>query len=156
MHKFGYNVDRDSKGTVFYQKYYIDIRLHIYRQFGVDISLTASYQNRELEVVLKVSEDISIVRRYAIDTKLDLSASHLYSVIVTSDEYMLLKGTRVSDHVELYYKNEPQDVSININSSFRTNRHEDVTITEVNSKYFIVFNKAKIDKLATKNWYHVL
>ena len=29
MHKFGYNVDRDSKGTVFYQKYYIDIRLYI-------------------------------------------------------------------------------------------------------------------------------
>ena len=108
---------------------------------------------------MKVSEDISIVRRYSIDTKLDLSASHLYSVIITSDEYTLLKGTRVSDHVELYYKTEPQDVSININSRysrFRINRHEDMSIIEVNPKYFIVFNKVKIDKFSIKNRYHIL
>jgi len=159
MLNFGYNIDRDIGGTVFYQKYYIDIRLHVDKRFGGDISLFASYQNGEIEVLFKISEDINIVRRYAIDAKLDLSASHLYSVIITSDEYTLLKGTRVSDHIELYYKTEPQDVTININSRysrFRINRHEDVTITEVNSKYFIVFNKAKIDKFSTKNWYHLM
>ncbi len=156
MNKFGYNVDRDSRGTVFYNKYYIEIGLYINKRFGGNISLTASYQNWELEVVLKVSKSINITRRYTVDTKLDLSASRLYSVITTSDEYALLKGARVSHHVELYYKNEPQDTLININSDFRINRHEDISIIEVKSKYFIIFNKAKIDKLSTKSRYHVL
>jgi hypothetical protein len=156
MIKFGYNIDRDIGGTVFYQKYYIDIRLHVDKRFGGDISLTASYQNRELEVVLKVSEDISIVRRYAIDTKLDLAASHLYSVIVTSGEYTLLKGARDSNHVELYYKTEPQNTDININSSFEINRYEPISIIEVDSKYFVVFNRSKTDKFSAQNWYHVL
>ena len=156
MHKFGYNVDRDSRGTVFYQKYYIHIRLYIDKRFGGDISLTVSYENWEIEVVLKVSKGVSITRRYTIDAKLDLSASHLYSVIVTSDEYTLLKGTRVSDHVELYYKTEPQDVSININSRLRINRHEDISIIEANSKYFILFNKARIGKFLAKSRHHIL
>ena len=156
MLKFGYNIDRDIGGTVFYQKYYIDIRLHVDKRFGGDISLVASYQNGELEVLLKISEDINIVRRYAIDAKLDLSASHLYSVIITSDKYTLLKSTRVSHHIELYYKNEPEDVIININSRFRINRHEDMSIIEINPKYFIVFNKTRIDKFSTKNWYHLM
>jgi hypothetical protein len=156
MLNFGYNIDRDSRGTVFYQKYYIDISLYIDKRFGGDISLTASYQNLELEVVLKVSEEINIVRRYAIDAKLDLSTSHLYSVIVTSGEYTLLKSARVSHQAELYYKTEPQNTHININLGFKINRHEDISIIEADSKYFVVFNRLKTYKIPSQNWYHVL
>jgi len=153
---FGHKISKDNSGTVFYQQYYLDIRLEADRRLAGEIAFTAIYQNRELEIVLKVSEDTSIVRRYSVDAKLDFSPSHLYSVIISSDEYTLVRDTRVSYHIELYYKSVSQESYININADLRINWYEDFSIIEAGSKYFIMFNKVKDHKILTNKWHHVL
>ena len=127
------NIDNSIVNLVFYDRCVVNISLSFEntktsskRRLKDAISIVAVYQDNELTVSLQINSNIKIEtpshdynidfnsitviisNNYKMDNRYNISQSHLYSVIVSTSDYTIIRETNISPNTfVLYYKNKP-------------------------------------------------
>ena len=127
------NINNSIANLVFYDRCVVNISLSFKntktssaKTLKDAISIVAVYQNNELTVSLQINSNIKIEtpshnyevdfgsitvlisNNYKVDNKYDISQSQLYSVIVSTSDYTIIRETNISPNTfALYYKNKP-------------------------------------------------
>ena len=127
------NIDNSIANLVFYDRCVVNISLSFENTKTSSkntikdaISIVAVYQNNKLTVSLQINSNIKIEtpshdydidfgsikvlisNNYEMDKKYNISQSHLYSVIVSTSDYVIIRETNISPNTfALYYKNKP-------------------------------------------------
>ena len=127
------NINNSIANLVFYDRCVVNISLSFKntktssaKTLKDAISIVAVYQNNKLTVSLQINSNIKIEtpshnyevdfgsitvlisNNYKVDNKYDISQSQLYSVIVSTSDYTIIRETNISPNTfALYYKNKP-------------------------------------------------
>jgi len=127
------NIDNSIVNLVFYDRCVVNISLYFEntktsskRRLKDAISIVAVYQDNELTVSLQINSNIKIEtpshdynidfnsitvitsNNYKMDNRYNISQSHLYSVIVSTSDYTIIREPNIAPNTfALYYKNKP-------------------------------------------------
>ena len=127
------NIDNSIANLVFYDRCVVNISLSFENTKTSSkntikdaISIVAVYQSNKLTVSLQINSNIKIEtpshdydidfgslkvlisNNYEMDKKYNISQSQLYSVIVSTSDYTIIRETNISPNTfALYYKNKP-------------------------------------------------
>ncbi len=167
------SIDTGVGNLVFYDKYIVNISLrfkNIGKVLEDVISIVTAYQNKELTVSLQINTKIKVKasrhiyeidfgsntvlmsNKYKIDSKYNISQSHLYSVMASAGDYTIIREPimpckdKYCNALVLYYKGERSTV-------FKDN---DFSISNLGDIMFIkfynrIFHNKKL-VFVNKNW----
>jgi hypothetical protein len=173
------SINNNNGYIVFYDGYLVNITLLFEsiktyeRKCLWDVlSVMAVYQNKELTVELRINDKISIKthsytyeidfgsstilssNRYKVADKYDITQSHLYSVIATSDSYTVVGGPIVtSETVTLYHKNEQSYITSV--SDFSAENFEDILFIRLSDRVLAFADKDKFFRKSKIHRYYV-
>jgi len=141
------------------------------------LSIVAVYQNSELTISLQINSNIKvetsrfkhdidlgsntvlISNNYKVDNKYDISQSHLYSVIASTEDYVIISEPNLCLRHKycakfvIYYKNNTK-IALR-GEDFGANNFSDILFIRASNKRLAFLNKNKLLKLDEKNKYYI-
>lgn len=136
------------------------------------LSVVAIYQDNELTISLQINDNMNLEtpnysyqinfpsikiltgNKYKMDSKYDISQSHLYSVIASTGDYSIIIEPNITlISVALYYKNESSFIFSDTHLGI--NNFGDVLLIRALNKRLVFANKDILSKLKRVNGYYL-
>jgi len=136
------------------------------------LSIVAIYQDNELTVSLQINDNINLEtpnynyqinfagtkilasNKYKMDSKYDISQSHLYSVIASAGNYTIISESNMTlNTVVLYYKNQSGFIFSDIHLDIYN--YGDILSIRAFNKRLVFANKNRLINLKSVNGYYI-
>jgi hypothetical protein len=171
------NIDTSFANLVFYDRYIVNIGLYLGKSILGDvlkdaISLIAIYQNNELTVKFQINREVRLKTsdrnyeidfssatiltsgKYKVDNEYDISQSNLYSVIISVDDYTIIKeSNRKWSGLALYYRNGLDFIFPY--GYFSAANFSDILFIRASEKRLAFASKGRLMKMNTLNRYYI-
>ena len=173
------SIDNSIPNLVFYDKCIFNITLSFEntktrnkKTLKDALGIVCVYQNNELTVSLQINSDIKIETayynlnidfgnvtvlisdKYKIDSKYNISQSHLYSVIACVDEHTIIGEPNISwGRVVLYRKNEKSFISSS--KYLNINNFGGILFVRLFNKLFVYMKKDLMAKISKMGRYYI-
>ena len=173
------SIDNSIPNVVFYDKCIFNITLSFEntktrnkKTLKDALGIVCVYQNNELTVSLQINSSIKmetsshsldidfdnvtvlISDKYKIDSKYNISQSHLYSVIASMNDHTIIGEPNISwGRVVLYRKNEKSFISSS--KYLDINIFGDILFVRLFNKLFVYMKKDVPDKISKMNRYYI-